>query len=99
MATAAAIRQRIYDNLYGSFPTEAPFVTTLTATYTDAEGVIAEARRTAKADLHRVKTEFDIRWFAWRSAIPICLVSGYSVRDILFSTSRKPRLRCGLLTI
>ncbi len=40
MATAADIRQRIYDNLYGSFPTEAPFVTTLTATYTDAEGVI-----------------------------------------------------------
>ncbi len=40
MATAAAIRERIYSNLYGSFPTDAPFVTTLTATYTDAEGVI-----------------------------------------------------------
>jgi hypothetical protein len=40
MATPSDIRQRIYNNLYGSFPTEAPFVTTLTATYTDAEGVI-----------------------------------------------------------
>ena len=40
MATAEAIRERIYSNLYGSFPTDSPFVTTLTATYTDAEGVI-----------------------------------------------------------
>ena len=40
MATAAAIRQRVYDYLYGQFPNESPFVTTLTATYTDAEGVI-----------------------------------------------------------
>jgi len=40
MATAAAIRQRIYGNLYGAFPTDAPFVTTLTATYTLSEGVI-----------------------------------------------------------
>ena len=40
MAAAADIRNRIYDNLYGSFPTDTPFVTTLTATYTDAEGVI-----------------------------------------------------------
>jgi hypothetical protein len=40
MATAAAIRQRIYNNLYGQFPTESPFVTTLTATYTLREGVI-----------------------------------------------------------
>jgi len=40
MATAAAIRQRIYNNLYGAFPTESPFVSTLSASYTDAEGEI-----------------------------------------------------------
>ena len=40
MATQAVIRQRVYNYIYGAFPTEAPFVTRLTATYTDAEGVI-----------------------------------------------------------
>lgn len=40
MATAAVIRQRVFDNLYGSYPTDTPFATTLTATYTLSEGVI-----------------------------------------------------------
>lgn len=40
MATAAAIRNRVYDNLYGAFPTDSPFVTRLSLAYTDAEGVI-----------------------------------------------------------
>lgn len=34
MATQAAIRQRIYDYLYGAFPTESPFVSRLGASYT-----------------------------------------------------------------
>lgn len=33
MATAPEIRQRIYDNLYGAFPTESPFVTRLSSAY------------------------------------------------------------------
>ena len=33
MATAEAIRQRVYDNLYGSYPTDSPFVTRLAASY------------------------------------------------------------------
>jgi hypothetical protein len=34
MATTAEIRQRVFDYLYGSFPTESPFVTQITASYT-----------------------------------------------------------------
>lgn len=41
MATAAAIRQRIEDNLYGAFPTESPFVTRLTASYTANDTTIS----------------------------------------------------------
>lgn len=33
MATTAEIRQRVYDSLYGTFPTEAPFVTQLAASH------------------------------------------------------------------
>lgn len=33
MATAAVIRQRVYDNLYGVYPTDTPFVTRLAASY------------------------------------------------------------------
>ena len=40
MVTLAAMSKRVEGMLYGAFPTESPFVTTLTATYTDAEGVI-----------------------------------------------------------
>lgn len=40
MATLAVMKDRVAGNLYGSFPTDAPFVTTLTATYTLSEGVI-----------------------------------------------------------
>jgi hypothetical protein len=35
MATAAAIRQRVRNYLYGVFPTEAPFVSRITASYTN----------------------------------------------------------------
>jgi hypothetical protein len=39
MATQAAIRQRIYDYLYGAFPTESPFVTRLNASYTTGTSI------------------------------------------------------------
>ncbi len=40
MATAAAIRQRVYDNLYGAFPTDSPFTTRLAASYTSGPSTI-----------------------------------------------------------
>ena len=40
MVSLANMSKRVESMLYGAFPTESPFVTTLTATYTDAEGVI-----------------------------------------------------------
>jgi hypothetical protein len=40
MATAAEIRQRVFDYLYGSFPTESPFATTLAASYTSGATTI-----------------------------------------------------------
>lgn len=40
MATQAELRQRTYDYLYGSFPTESPFVTQITAAYTSGATTI-----------------------------------------------------------
>ena len=40
MTTTATMVDRVRHNLYGAFPTDSPFVTTLSAAYTDAEGVI-----------------------------------------------------------
>ena len=37
MAALADIVQRVKENLYGAFPTEAPFVTTLAASHDDSE--------------------------------------------------------------
>ena len=40
MTATAIMVERVRANLYGAFPTDSPFVTTLSAAYTDAEGVI-----------------------------------------------------------
>lgn len=40
MATLADIRQRVYDNLYGVFPTESPFVSQLASSHNDTATTI-----------------------------------------------------------
>ena len=33
---------------------------------------------------------FSVRWFAWRSAYPISIVTGYRAAHLLFGTSNEP---------